>query len=159
MILAMARDGLIGKQGGLPWQASRDLRWFKAVTLGKAMIMGRRTWESIGRPLPGRVSIVVSRQARPEQGVPPEVYWVDSLAVAQSVIAEQQIIVIGGANLCVQALQSGQVQRFYRTWIEGEYQGDTYFDLGLLRSWISLYQGYSPASAKQPGLQFELLLP
>jgi len=63
LVLAMSDGGVIGKDGGLPWRIAEDLRHFKAVTMGHAMVMGRKTWDSIGRPLPGRRTIVVSRRA------------------------------------------------------------------------------------------------
>ena len=63
IVVAMAENGVIGRDGGMPWHLSSDLRYFKALTLGKPIIMGRKTWDSLGRPLPGRLNIVVSRQA------------------------------------------------------------------------------------------------
>ena len=62
MIVAHARNGVIGKEGKLPWYLPEDLRYFKRTTLGKPVIMGRKTWETLGRPLPGRRNIVVTRQ-------------------------------------------------------------------------------------------------
>ena len=61
-VVAVAQNGVIGRDNGLPWRLSSDLKRFKAVTMGKPIIMGRKTWDSLGRPLPGRLNIVVSRQ-------------------------------------------------------------------------------------------------
>ncbi len=154
MILAMDRSGLIGRDGGLPWHAPRDLRWFKAVTMGRTIVMGRRTWESIGVALPGRISVVVSSQRHPD--IDANVVWASD--VYQALRQHPDAILIGGAMLCQHALQANLVRRCFRTWIEGDYEGDTYFDLSLLAHWQPLYTGQCPAHNGQPAMELELLL-
>lgn len=128
IIVAAARNGVIGRDNQLPWRLPDDLKHFKAVTLGKPVIMGRKTHESIGRALPGRLNIVISRSPRPSED--PAVRWVSSLeeglALAQ---AEQpdvdELMVMGGAEIYRQAL--AQTDRIYLTRIDLEVEGDAYF--------------------------------
>ena len=104
LIVAVAENGVIGRDGGLPWRLSGDLRYFKSVTMGKPIIMGRKTFESIGRPLPGRPNLVVSRnpEFRPE-GV--EVFGSLEAAVAHAeTLPGDEAMVIGGAGLYEAAL-------------------------------------------------------
>ena len=96
LIAAMAKNRIIGRDNQLPWKLPEDLRYFKATTLGKPVIMGRKTWESLGRPLPGRRNIVVTRNAR---------YALAGAEVAPSLEAaitavqeEAEVFVIGGAD-------------------------------------------------------------
>lgn len=102
IIVAADERGGIGRAGGLPWHLPEDLRRFKALTLGKPIVMGRKTWDSIGRPLPGRRSLVVSRQAG-FAAAGAEVF--DSLEAALRAAADaQETCVIGGAEIYRQAL-------------------------------------------------------
>jgi dihydrofolate reductase len=127
IIVAVAENGVIGRGGTLPWRLSADLARFKQLTMGHTVIMGRRTWESIGRPLPGRRMVVVSRQ--------PD-YLVDNrdVEVAGSLdqalkIAEDardgEAFVIGGAKVFREALP--RADRLYYTRIRGAVAGDTFF--------------------------------
>ena len=105
LIVAVARNGVIGRDGTLPWRLSNDLRYFKSVTMGKPVIMGRKTYESIGRPLPGRANIVVSRNPGFSAG---GVDVCDSLeaAIAQAEsLGGDEAMIIGGAGLYRDALQ------------------------------------------------------
>lgn len=129
IVVAMARNRVIGREGGLPWRLSDDLRWFKRVTLGKPVVMGRATWDSIGRPLPGRDNVVLSRR----EGFAPEGAVVapsldDALALAQAAAAEagsSEVCVIGGGAVYEQAL--ARTDRLYLTVVEAEMAGDTVF--------------------------------
>jgi dihydrofolate reductase len=124
LIVAMDRQRVIGKDNRLPWHISEDLRRFKALTMGHPIIMGRKTFESIGRVLPGRVNIVVSRQ--PDYSAPKEVCVVASIAAALKAAADaQEVFVIGGRALYEAAL--GQADRLYVTEVDGHFAGDTYF--------------------------------
>lgn len=125
LIVAMAENRVIGRDNALPWHISADLQRFRQVTMGKAVIMGRRTWESIGRPLPGRHCIVVSRDPRFEP---------DCIEVARSLEAAVKAaegggtdgtFVIGGAALYEQALP--HASRIYLTQVHAEVDGDTRF--------------------------------
>ncbi len=123
IIVARAANGVIGDKGQLPWHLSSDLKRFKALTMGHPIIMGRKTWESIGRPLPGRHNIVVTRQC---DFTAPSATVVNSLdAALEACASEDEVFVIGGAQLYAQALPIAQ--RLYLTEIAKEYAGDTVF--------------------------------
>ena len=99
IVVAVAENGVIGRDGGMPWRLSTDLRRFKAITLGKPVIMGRKTYDSIGRPLPGRTNIVVTRN--PDwraDGVTVTATLDEALAMAQLEDGDE-ICVIGGGEL------------------------------------------------------------
>ncbi len=123
LIAAVAANGVIGAGGGLPWRLPEDLRHFKRLTQGHAVIMGRRTWESIGKPLPGRRNVVVTRQAgfaAPGASVAP------SLEAALALCRDQSIVfVIGGAELYRAALPIAE--GLLLTEIRRDYPGDTRF--------------------------------
>lgn len=124
LIVAMDRNGLIGADNDLPWRLSADLRNFKAITLGKPVVMGRRTHESLGRVLPGRLNIVVSRNP----GFQPcgEAKGVRSLCEALALAGDApEVVVIGGAELYRRVMPI--CDRIYLTEVHGEFEGDTWF--------------------------------
>jgi dihydrofolate reductase len=124
LIVAMTPSGIIGRDGQLPWRQSADLKRFKALTMGHHLIMGRKTYDSLGRPLPGRTLIVISRQDNLQ--VAPEVVVADSLDQALDRAAgDDEPFVIGGAEVFKLALP--RADRLYVTWIEAEVWGDTRF--------------------------------
>ncbi len=144
LIAAMAQNRVIGLNGDLPWHLPADLKHFKATTLGKPVIMGRRTWDEVGRPLPGRRNIVISRQAGLQL---PGAECVSSLAQALEMTADQaEVMVIGGAQIYAAALP--QAQRFYRTLVCGEPAGDTYFPELDWSQWQLLHESTHPADNK-----------
>ena len=123
LIAAVARNGIIGVDNRLPWRLPEDLRRFRALTYGHAVIMGRRTWESIGRPLPGRQNIVVTRNVRAPTA---EVDFAASLDEALSrVKLPDPAFVIGGEALYRAALPRADL--LYLTEIERDFQGDASF--------------------------------
>ncbi len=124
-VVAMAQNRAIGLQGQLPWRLPEDLKHFKKLTLGYPVIMGRKTFESIGRPLPGRLNIVVSRN--PSLNLPESVLPVKSLSDAFSRCPSDcgEVFVIGGADIYQQAMS--YLDRIYLTWIEQDFAGDTFF--------------------------------
>ena len=128
LVVARARNGVIGRDGGLPWRLPGELAHFRAVTLGKPVIMGRRTWDSIpGAPLPGRTNIVLSRDGRfePKQAVRSE-RWDEALQIAREQAVEDgvdEVCVIGGA--AVFALALPLARRLHLTEVEAEVEGDT----------------------------------
>ena len=123
MIAAMAQNRVIGKDNQMPWHLPADLKHFKQVTLGKPVIMGRKTFESIGRALPGRRNIVISRSA-PAQSQGAE--WVSSLQQAFALLQDQaEVMVIGGAEIYRQCLPLAQ--RLYLTNIDLVTDGDAFF--------------------------------
>lgn len=123
LIAAMANKRVIGRDNTLPWHLPEDLKHFKATTLGKPVIMGRKTWESLGRPLPGRRNLVVSRNASyPAVGAEVFTSLTDALAACADV---PECFVIGGAELYRQALPLAE--RLYLTEIDCTVAGDAYF--------------------------------
>ncbi|MBW7902314.1 MAG: dihydrofolate reductase [Rhodocyclaceae bacterium] len=131
LIAAMDRRRLIGRDNALPWRLPEDLRHFKATTLGKPVIMGRKTWESLGRPLPERRNIVVSRNAGyAAAGAELAASLPAALARAGDV---DEAFVIGGAELYRQALPLAQ--RLYLTEIDAEFAGDAWFPEFAAAEW------------------------
>ena len=119
----MARNRVIGRDNQLPWRLPADLAYFKRVTMGHPIIMGRRTYESIGRPLPGRLNIVVSRT--PQFGAP-GCTVVPSLADAWRAAGDaEEVCVIGGTSIFAEALPAAD--RIHLTEVEAEVPGDTWF--------------------------------
>jgi dihydrofolate reductase len=122
LIVAVAENGVIGRDNQLPWHLPEDLRYFKQITQGKTVIMGRKTYQSIGRPLPNRTNIVVSRD--PDfraDGVIAARGLYDALAKAGG----DEALVIGGSSLFLEALP--HADRFYLTEIHRAYDGDVRF--------------------------------
>jgi dihydrofolate reductase len=132
MIVARSRNHVIGRDNQMPWKISADLQFFKRVTMGYPVVMGRKTWESIGRPLPGRRNIVVSRNAQ-LQLTGAEV--AGSLDEALDRLSESsRVFVIGGEQLFKQAF--GKADRLYITEIEMDVEGgDTFFEVPDQASW------------------------
>ena len=132
MIVARSRNHVIGRDNQMPWKISADLQFFKRVTMGYPVVMGRKTWESIGPPLPGRRNIVVSRNAQ-LQLTGAEV--AGSLDEALDRLSESsRVFVIGGEQLFKQAF--GKADRLYITEIEMDVEGgDTFFEVPNQASW------------------------
>jgi dihydrofolate reductase len=122
LIAAMARNRVIGMDNAMPWHLPADLAHFKRVTLGNTVIMGRHTFESIGRPLPGRQNIIVSRQ----DGYRAEgCMVVNSVDAALEAADSDEVMIIGGGQLYADMLH--RADRLYLTLIDAELDGDTYF--------------------------------
>lgn len=123
VIVAVAQNGVIGGDNTLLWHISEDLRRFKSITLGHPVIMGRRTFESVGRPLPGRTNVVVSRR---EDYAPEGVTVVRSLEDAFALFPqEEEVFVTGGGQIYAQAMPLAD--RLYLTTVGKDYEGDTRF--------------------------------
>ncbi len=131
-IVAMTRSGVIGQNNALPWRLPKDLQYFKECTMGAPIIMGRKTFDSLKRPLPGRKNIVISRN--PTAVLAPAI-GVSSLeaAIVEAKKAQvAEIFVIGGGQIFSESLPL--LDRLYITWIEHPYPGDIHFpDLKLLK--------------------------
>lgn len=123
LIVAMDRKGVIGAQGSLPWRLPADLKRFKQLTMGKPIVMGRRTHESIGRPLPGRDNIVVTRDRAYRGHGCTVVHSIDD--AFRHCAGAGEVIVMGGAELYRQTL--GRADCIYLTEIDADTGGDTYF--------------------------------
>jgi dihydrofolate reductase len=134
LIAAMAENRVIGRENRLPWRLSADLRRFKSLTMGKPVIMGRKTYESIGKPLPGRSNIVVTRDRDYRaQGC----RVVHSLEQAlEAAAGHEEVMVIGGAQLYRQTLD--RAERMYLTLVKTELDGDTLFPQIEMRHWREL---------------------
>ena len=143
LIAALTRNRVIGRDNRLPWRLPADLRFFKQTTMGKPLLMGRRTWESIGRPLPGRRMIVLtgdSDYAAPGCTV---VHSLDAALTAGGPVPE--IMVIGGASLYVQTLSLAR--RLYLTRIEADLPGDAWFPEWDPGDWGLKWEEIHPADA------------
>lgn len=122
LVVAMSRNRVIGVNNQLPWRLPEDLKYFRTITWGKPIVMGRRTHESIGRPLPGRHNIVVTRNRDyPATGCA----VVDSLDAAWKAADSAEVMVIGGAEVFAQTLP--QAERLYLTLVDADFEGDTFF--------------------------------
>jgi len=131
LVAAMSRGRVIGREGGMPWHLPADLKHFKAVTLGHPVIMGRRTFDSIGRALPGRRNVVISRSA-PQ--LPPGVVLASSLENALRACSDAtEVMVIGGGEIYHQSLPLAS--RLELTFIEADIDGDTHFPAIDDRQW------------------------
>ena len=123
LVVAVARNGVIGRDNRLPWKLPADLAYFKRVTMGNPVVMGRRTWESIGKPLPGRRNIVVTSDASYQAPGATVVNTLDAAWEAAGDAAE--VSVIGGRRIFEETLPIAD--RIHYTEVEAEVEGDTYF--------------------------------
>ncbi|MEC5317462.1 type 3 dihydrofolate reductase [Brenneria populi subsp. brevivirga] len=143
LIAALAVDRVIGMENAMPWHLPADLAWFKRHTLGKPVVMGRNTFRSIGRPLPGRLNIVVSRHPGDDEGVT----WVSSLDEAIAAAGDaQEVMVIGGGSIYQQMLP--QANRLYLTHIDVEVEGDTHFPDYEPDEWQSTFSEFHDADER-----------
>jgi dihydrofolate reductase len=129
LIVAVGQNGVIGRDGGLPWHMPSDLKTFRRLTMGKPIVMGRKTYQSIGRPLDGRDNIVVTRD--PDfavEGVSVFNDITEALVLARSLArtnGSDEVMVIGGSDIFQATLP--QAQRVYWTEVKGEPAGDVFF--------------------------------
>jgi dihydrofolate reductase len=134
LIVAMARNGVIGRDNALPWHLSEDLRRFKAATLGKPILMGRKTFESIGHALPGRTNLVLTRDPRWKQEGAVVVHSVGAALAAAGDAVE--LVVIGGAE--IYRLVMPFARRIYLTHVHADVPGDTYFPEFDPTQWVDV---------------------
>lgn len=153
IIVAMSKNRVIGRGGELPWRLSADLQRFKRLTMGHPIIMGRKTYESIGRALPGRTSVVITRQAD---------YSAEGVLIAASLPEALQrcgdaaeAFVIGGGEIYSQALPLAD--RLYVTTVEADVEGDTFFPQWDTRQWQLVEETSHQADAKNSfGMKFQV---
>jgi dihydrofolate reductase len=145
LLLARARNGVIGAKGGLPWHLPEDLAHFKRTTMGHPIVMGRKTWESIGRPLPGRRSIVVTRN-RNYIATGAEVVTSLDEALARCKDTDE-IFVIGGAEVYAAALP--RADRLLLTEIDADFEGDTFLPAPSAADWREASRERHPSAGER----------
>ncbi len=146
LIVAMSKTGVIGDRGRIPWHLPAELQRFKHITMGHHIVMGRKTWESIGRLLPGRRSVIVSRN--PDYAVPGAIV-ADSLRAAIAIcLYDEEIFVIGGAELFREALPVAE--RLYLTVVDAELPGDTVMPEIDFHEWQATETEAIPADDRNP---------
>ena len=136
LVAAIAEGGVIGRDGALPWHISEDLQHFKKVTMGKPVVMGRKTYESIGKPLPGRSNIVVTRNLGLELDGVTVVHSLDEALRMAERFRPTETFLIGGAELYQLALP--KVDRMYLTRVHKKFDGDTFFPEFDRDEWLEL---------------------
>lgn len=146
IIVAMAHDRVIGVDNQLPWHLPADLKYFKAVTMGKPVLMGRKTYESIGRPLPGRTNIVVTRNKE---------WQADGVCVAGSLEdglraagRADEVMIIGGAQIYGEALV--RADKLYITEVDLNVKGDAFFPAFNAEEWREVSRESHAAEANTP---------
>ena len=152
VIVAAAANGVIGAGNALPWHLPQDLRYFKRVTMGKPIVMGRRTFESIGRALPGRTNIVISRDpTRPVAGARLVFSLAQALQQAREVAAADgvdEVMVIGGAEVYAQVLPLAD--RLYLTEVHADVAGDTFLPAIAWNEWREVARKRHAAAGGNP---------
>lgn len=144
IVVAVAENGIIGKDGDMPWRLPSDLQHFKQVTMGCPIIMGRATWDSIGRPLPGRVNIVISRAA---PAVPDGVIIVASPDAALAACADaEKAMIIGGGQ--IYKIFEPMAKVVHLTEVHAKPDGDTSFTLSAPDDWVELERARFSAGEK-----------
>ena len=137
LIVAVSRNGVIGLNNQLPWHLPEDLKYFKSVTMGKPIVMGRKTYDSIGRPLPGRTNIVITRDpAWSAPGVEVAQSLEAALALGKTACeaaGAEEIMVIGGEQIYRMCIENAD--RLYLTQVDAEVEGDAFFPDIDLNAW------------------------
>lgn len=146
VIVACAQNGVIGNKNQLPWRLPNDLKFFKKTTMGKPIIMGRKTHESIGRALPGRRNLVITRNPEYQsKGV--EVFGSLGDAI-KSCLQEEEVCIIGGGTIYREAFELDLAHRLYLTMVEAEVEGDTFFEVPTGTEWVEKSRESHPADEK-----------
>ncbi|RMQ28616.1 Dihydrofolate reductase [Pseudomonas syringae pv. delphinii] len=158
LIAALGENRVIGVDNSMPWHLPGDFKYFKATTLGKPIIMGRKTWDSLGRPLPGRLNLVVSRQtdlqlegAEVFPSLDAAVVRAEQWALEQGV---DEVMLIGGAQLYAQGL--AQADRLYLTRVALSPEGDAWFPEFDTAQWALVSNAENPAVDDKPAYNFEV---
>jgi dihydrofolate reductase len=163
LIVAISENGVIGKDGGIPWHLPADLKLFKQVTMGHYLVVGRKTFESIGKALPGRKMIVLSRQVgyKMDGCEPPGCRMAASLAEALDIArtaGEDEIFIGGGAAIYTQAIPLAD--RIYLSRVHAEVEGDTFFSEFDLNDWQEELTHHYPAVGQQEyDFTYNILIP
>lgn len=160
LVVAMAENRVIGRDGGLPWHLSADLKYFKRVTMGRPIIMGRKTYQSIGRPLPGRLNVVVTRDTTYAPEGVMVVHSLDqALVVARAQAADDgvdEVMIIGGGQIYADSV--ALADRAYVTEIHTSVDGDTMFPDLPTGQWREVSRERRPENAEgEPAYSFVIL--
>ncbi|WP_300411946.1 dihydrofolate reductase [uncultured Alcanivorax sp.] len=152
LMVAKASNRVIGRNNKLPWYLPNDLKYFKQVTFGKPVIMGRKTWDSLGKPLPGRTNIVITRQAGFQaEGAKVVATLDEAVTLAENVAfieGQDEAVVMGGAEIYALALP--QADRLYLTEVHAEVDGDTWFPEYDTSEWKEIGREDFPAEGPNP---------
>lgn len=155
LIAAVARNGVIGRGGQLPWRISADLQFFKTTTMGKPMIMGRRTFESIGKALPGRTNIVVTRNSEFAADDVEVAGDLDQALASAAAVGAEEVLVIGGGEIYAAALP--RADRLYLTEVHIDAEGDVSFPVFDRTLWREASRDDHPADGDTPAFSFVTL--
>jgi dihydrofolate reductase len=149
-IAAVGKNGVIGREGKLPWVLPRDLRRFRAVTWGKPIIMGRKTHEALGRALPGRTNIILTRQTDYQAKDCLVAHTSEEALRLAELEGAEEAVVIGGSE--VFAVFLPKCETIYLTTVEGDFEGDTFFPMKLLdpHHWEIVREEFWSADARNP---------
>ena len=152
IIVAVAQNGVIGDKNSLLWHISEDMRFFKRTTSGHPVIMGRKTYESLGRPLPNRTNVVISRTLGELEGCTVVRSLEEAIALFPT---EEEVFVIGGAQ--IYALALNVADRFYLTRVGHDYEGDTSFPTWNESEWrLISREAYEQGEKYPPPFAFEI---
>ncbi len=149
-VVAVSKNGVIGRDNGMPWRLSTDLQRFKKLTLGKPVVMGRKTWQSLGRPLPNRTNIVITRDGEYQAEGAVVVPSIDEALIAgeKAALASgvDEICIIGGAQIYRQAMD--KATHLHVTHIDAEIDGDAFFAELDPAVWKIVSEEFVPAGEK-----------
>lgn len=146
LIVAVSENGVIGKDNQLPWHLPKDLKYFKNQTWGMPILMGRKTFESIGKPLPGRKSIVITRNNDWQHDGVEVVHSVEAAIEKAKELGAKEIFVIGGAEIFHTSLP--KADRIYLTRVHHHVDGDVYFESPDAEQWNLIKNQFSPSDEK-----------
>ena len=146
LLVAAAENNVIGKDNQLPWHLPNDLKYFKNLTWGMPILMGRKTFESIGKPLPGRKSIVITRNKDWQHEHVTTVHSIEEAVQNATALGVKEVFVIGGAEIFKTSL--GTANRIYLTRIHQEFEGDVYFPEVSAAEWQLISSRFCQADEK-----------
>ena len=147
LIVARTLNHVIGKDNQMPWHLPADLAWFRSNTVGKPVIMGRKTYESIGRLLPKRPNIILSRTGFTVEGAYSALNLEQAIELAKTLSDSDEMMVLGGGELFKQAIPLAD--KLYLTEIQAEIEGDTYFEIDLTH-WQLIHESYAEMDEQNP---------
>ena len=152
LIVAMSENRVIGRDNDLPWHLSDDLKRFKALTMGKPILMGRKTYFSIGKPLPGRTNVVITRDRTLSIDGVTVVYGLDEAIEAAADEGAAECMIIGGAQIYDQSL--ALVDRIYLTEVHDTVDGDAFFPVLVPSDWREISRENRDAEGTNPSYSF-----